>query len=210
MKPLSLSITVLAVLFILSACSSTKETAAIIPPELLYQHPLPAFPKPIQNFQLRIPLEILVTENGTVSEVHFVNSSGNTVWDSAASASIKQWKYSPARLENKPLRIWLRQTAIVRFSEPNYLLLEEIVCNSSQDADSAYALLLRGMAFEEVVSQYSIALSKEKSGILGNVNIQIYPEHVKNVLAKLTNNEFTKPIRYGERYIIIKRLKNAL
>ena len=190
-----------------AACSSTQQTTDLTLPELLYQHPLPAFPKPITAPHLRIDLEILVTENGTVRDVRLLNSSGSVAWDSAAATAIRQWKYSPARYREKPVRIWLHQTAIVKFSEPRYLSLAEIMCTTTEEADSAYMLLEQGSDFSEIVLRYSVTSSREKNGALGAVNILIYPEQIKNILAKLETERYTHPVKYGERYVIFKRLK---
>ncbi len=202
MKPLVLCLSLL----IFSACSSTQETTALILPELVYQYPLPAFPKPITASQLRIALKIFVGENGSVRDVQLQNSSGSLEWDSAVAKSIRQWKYSPARYEGTPVGIWLRQTAIVKFSDPLYLLLGEIVFNSEEEADSAFTLLEAGVDFSDIVRKYSVGSSRSSSGSLGTVNIQIFPEQIKKVLLKLKNGDHTVPLKHGEQFAIFKRL----
>lgn len=206
MKPLLLFVPLtLAVLF--AACSSSQQSTGISLPALVYQEPLPPFPRPITTPTLRIALQIHVCKDGSVDEVRFLNSSGSTLWDSAAAVSIRLWKYSPARSEGKPINIWLHQTAIVAFSEPQYLLLAEILCSTAEQADSLYTLLEQGIEFSELASKYSIASSHTAQGMLGSVNIQIYPAHIKKALTKLGLGLWTKPIPYGDRYAIFKRLK---
>ena len=202
MKPLVLCFS----LIFISACSSTQESTGINLPELYYQHPLPAFPKPLTTSQLRINLKIFVGENGSVRDVELLNSSGSYSWDSAAAYAIRQWKYSPARYEGKPISIWLRQTAIVKFSDPQYIHLAEIVFTSMEAADSAFDLLERGMDFSEIAKQYSIAPSRANNGSLGDVNVQIFPEQVKKVLLRLDKGGHTSPLKYGEQFVIYKRV----
>ena len=203
MKPLVLILS----LIIFSACSSTKETTSISPPELLYQHPLPVFPRLLTTSQLRIALKIFIETDGTVHDVEFMNSSGSADWDSTAVSAIRKWKYSPAKYEGKPISIWLRQTAIVKFSDPQNILLAEIILNNLEEADSAFALLEEGVDFFEVVRKYSKADSRSNNGSLGIVNIQIFPEQIKNIILRLDQGDYTAPVKYGEQFAIYKRLK---
>lgn len=205
MKPLVVNI-LLILLTAISACSSSNTTAELIPPQLIYQHPLPAYPRPIMTFALRIPLEILVSEKGEVQQVHLRSGSGDALWDSAAAASIMHWRYAPGSFEGKPIGLWLRQTAVVQFSEPHYLSLAEIICSGHEQADSIYRMLVNGAPFSETAVQYSDAESRIAGGRLGIVNIQIYPDAVKKKLSGLGKNEFTPPIEYGNRYAIFLRL----
>ncbi len=190
-----------------SACSSTQETTGITLPELIYQHPLPAFPKPLSSSHLRIALKIFVSEDGAVHDVELMNSSGYLSWDSAAANAIRLWKYSPAKYDGKPVSIWLRQTAIVQFSDPFYVLLGEIIFTDEETADSAFALLETGVNFSEIVQKYSIASSRSSNGSIGTVNVQIFPEQIKKALLRLERGDYTAPLKYGEQYAIFKRLK---
>ncbi len=156
---------------------------------------------------MRIELKIHVADDGSVPDVLFLDGSGSDEWDSAASTAIRKWKYSPARYQEKPVSIWLHQTAVIQFSEPQYLLLAEILCQTPEEADSAYALLEQGWSFSDVAEKYSVASSRGMDGRLGTVNIQIYPQQIKIILARLNREQYTSPIKYGERYAIFKRLK---
>ncbi|MFA6457349.1 MAG: energy transducer TonB, partial [Bacteroidota bacterium] len=173
MKPLSL-FTLLLLLFIgaCAGCSTSQPTNDFILPELVYQHPLPVFPRMSSFATMRIMLEIYVTRDGTVGDVQMTNGSGNRAWDSAAVSAIRQWKYTPARSNGKPFNIWLHQAAIIRFAEPEYRTLAEIICTTSDEADSAFLLLEQGMDFAAIVSKYSIAESRDRNGEIGLVNIQ--------------------------------------
>jgi TonB family protein len=205
MKPLAVWFPIFLLTF-LSACSSSNSTTDLTLPLLVYQHPLPAFPKPLTASTMRVPLEIHVSKEGTVTSVQLLSGSGIAEWDSAAAAAIMKWRYTPARAADRPIGLWLRQTAVVRFSDPKYMILAEIVCNCKERVDSAYQLLISGGTFAEAAQRFSGADSRTTGGRLGTVNIQIYPEAVKNRISGLEKNEFTPPIPYGDRFAIFMRL----
>lgn len=206
MKPLVLCI-VVVLIGVLSSCSSSNSTSDVILPQLVYQHPLPAYPKELSAAQLRVPLEIHVSKEGTVTDVRLVKSSGTPSWDSAAIAAIMKWRYSPARAENRPVGLWLHQTAIVRFSAPKYIMLAEIICTGREEIDSAYQMLLEGGAFSDAAKRFSVGETHDAGGSIGVVNIQVYPSSIKHHLNGLDVNEFTEPIPFGDRYAIFKRMQ---
>ncbi|MDD8019268.1 MAG: energy transducer TonB [Bacteroidota bacterium] len=190
-----------------AACSSSEQTTELTLPRLLIQHPLPAFPDRILTSQLKIDLEIQVAEDGSVRNARLARSSGNLMWDSLAIERIRQWRYSPALHKGQPVRLWLRQPAVVQFVNPTNLYLAEIVSLTMDNADSAYRLLTQGADFTEVVLRYSVGASREKNGIIGEVNIQLYADNVQHLLADLGIENFSKPVQYGDRYVIFKRMK---
>ena len=204
MKPLVLFF----ILVCFAGCSSSEQSTEFTLPELLMQAPLPAFHERVCISRIMLDMKIYVLEDGTVRDVQFLAGSGNTAWDTIAVASIKQWRYSPARYNGRPMKLWFRQKAIVEFSEPTFISLAEIVCNSSEKADSAYASLQHGSDFGEVALQHSIDSSRLKKGILGEVNINLYPGYIKHILARLDAEQCTTPVKFGDQYVIFKRLKN--
>ena len=109
---------------------------------------------------MRIDLNILVGEDGTVRYVELLRGSGNLFWDSAAAATIKMWRYSPARYKDTPMKLWLHQTAVIQFSQPNFLTIAELLCPTKVEADSIYKKLTEGCDFCEMVLLYSIAPSR--------------------------------------------------
>lgn len=204
MKPLIYS-SLIVLLILFASCSSTQPVTDLTLPQLVYQQPLPAYPKALSTSMLRIPLEIHISKTGTVTDVIILKGSGVPSWDSAAVASIRQWKYTPARVKENPIGIWLHQTAVVKFSEPHIMMLAEIICAGPMEADSAFQMLERGEPFSDAVRLYSVATTRVSDGHLGPVNIQMYPEPVKNSLAGLRKGTYTKPIPYGDRYAIFLR-----
>ena len=203
MKPLL----VLLSLSLLGACATTQEVADLTLPELIVQYPLPAFPFPISSTHMRIEFKILVVEDGTVKMAELLHGSGNDAWDSATIETIKCWRYTPALYKNKPMKLWLKQAAVIQFSEPQYVPLQEIVFLTKETADSAYYLLEHGSGFDEIALRYSVSPSRTQKGMLGKINIQIYPLNIKQVLAELNDDQITPPLKFGDRYVIYKRVK---
>ena len=72
---------------------------------------------------------------------------------------------------------------------------------------SIYDALNQGREFSELVKLYSLDPSRENQGIIGEVNIYCYPEHVRHSLTRLDIEDYTKPILYGNKYVIFKRIK---
>ncbi len=205
MKPLLVSL--LAIAFALSpGCSSSQPDSNTTMPILVQQQPLPAFPPTASASLLRIPLELHISKTGTVTDAVLIRSSGDAAWDSAALTAIRSWRYTPAKVNGIPVPIWVQQTAVIRFSEPQLIPLAEIVCSDAGRADSAYQMLKNGAGFGETARRFSCADSKVQDGDLGTVNIQIYPESVRRAMRGLAAGEFTAPIPYGDRYAIFYRL----
>jgi TonB family protein len=206
MKPLMLFFMVCS----LTACSSTQQLSEDLTlPELLMQQPLPAFPVPLLSSTLRIELEIQVDIDGSVRAANIVSTSGNSDWDSAALIAVKQWRYSPALYQEKPIRLWLHQTAIVQFTQPTMIALAEIQCATAEAADSAFAMLKDGVPFAQVVSLFSISNSRKQNGQIGEVNIRLYPTSIKQQIERLGEDEYTHPIKFGDRYVIFKRVQSS-
>lgn len=202
MKPLIVVVCLISFL----SCSASHEIPDLTIPELISRVPLPVYPHPTVNDNLRLELNLLIGEDGTVRYVDFIRGSGDVEWDSIAMASIKRWKYSPAVYQGKPMRLWLHQTAIVSFSRPEFLTLAELLCPTKEEADSVYKKLSEGCDFCELVLLHSVAPSREKRGSVGTVNIQQFPDDIRQILSRLDVNEWTEPMQYGTWFAIFKRI----
>jgi len=150
---------------------------------------------------------LFILEDGAVEKVRLRKASGDSAWDSLAVASIKQWRFVPARLDNHPVSAWYRLRITVRYGNPQYLSLAEILCATKEEADSVYEALKHGEDFGELAMHYSVAPSRAMKGILGEVDINLYSENIFGVIKRLSVEEFTKPIKYGNLFAIFKRLK---
>jgi hypothetical protein len=141
-----------------------------------------------------------------VEKVIIRKGSGVASWDSAARNTIKQWRFSPARLENQPISTWYYIHTTLRSAFPIYMTLAEVRCNTLAQIDSAYEQLASGKQLPELITPCSIdTVHGTKPGI-ATVNIYQYPESIRNILVKLNIHEFSHPIPYGDRFVIFQRL----
>ncbi len=192
---------------IISGCSIFKpEETNPTEPQLLKQSALPPIPESLFYESFEFYCEMLIREDGSVERARLLKGSGDVVWDSLAAISLLDWKFSPALSDGKPMKVLVRRKVSVVFSESEKILLAEALFKTSSEADSAYIALLNGEDFVRIVMKYSISPSKDKYGFLGKVDIQFYSRDISRALARLSENEFTKPLPYGEHYIIFMRL----
>jgi TonB family protein len=193
-------------LSLLTGCSLLQQTTENnFAPQLLIQSPLPVVTQAIARPNLKIEMDLFILKDGSVGKVKLVNGSGDKVWDSLAVETILKWKYSPAQVDHHSVNIWLHQIAIVEYMDPKYLVLAEIICPTVEEADSIYAALENGKNFDDLAAFQSALPDHEKNGDLGNVDIRLYPEHIRSELSYLEKDQYTKPLKYGYKYVIFKR-----
>lgn len=65
----------------------------------------------------RVLLRVLVNEEGRSASVEVNRSSGVESLDQAALEAIKRWRFSPARLGNRPVESWVRIPIDFRLTE---------------------------------------------------------------------------------------------
>jgi TonB family protein len=193
-------------LIFLAGCATLQQPeTAVSQPELLEQTSLPPIEGTIFNNSLRLVIRMLIDEEGNVIKAKFINGSGNEEWDAVALESIAKWRFSPAKLNNKPIKIWVNQIALVKIQEPVFWAVSEILCGSYEEARSVYDSLIEGKDFSEMASRYSVSATKAIKGYLGKVDINMYSQPIREQIMKLKDNEFTKPIKYGSKFIIFKK-----
>jgi len=199
---------ILFCLLFLSGCSIFQhEESTIIQPKLLQQSPLPTINQSIYKDRFEFDCNLLINEKGEVETAKLLKGSGDAIWDSLAALSLLTWKFSPAILNGNPTKVMVRRKFIVVYEQPKVITLAEIQIESGGLADSVFEALLIGADFTELVMKHSISPSRDNNGYLGNVNIHLYSKEIGNVLSKLKEGEFTEPLKYGERFIIFKRVK---
>ena len=194
---------------LIAGCATTQKSPYNEIPQLLIQYPLPNVPPNIYQPHFFLNMILRIDKVGDVKNVKFLSSSGDTRWDSLARESVMKWKYSPARIKNEAVSVWIKQTAFVEFRNPVFMNLEEILCKNKAIADSVYNMLLNGKDFGTLAKKYSVSKSADKEGKIGTVNINRYPKEIRFSISLLNINEFTKPMGFGPEYLIIKRLKNV-
>jgi len=201
-------ILILSVLILAGCASMNQFDGEISSPELLKQYPLPPIPASIYSPNFSLNLKLLILENGTVKHATILNKTGNEEWDSLAQESILKWVYIPAHIKDKPVSMWVNQRVCVDFKDPVYMDLAEILCDTLETAQRIYEALSQNENFGEQALKYSVAPSHSNNGMLGKVDIRLYPNYIQREILSLRKNEFTKPIKYGDQYIIFKKISD--
>ncbi len=199
-----LAVLVLAAIFF-DGCSTSEQAVTNSSPQILFQEPLPEMPITINKLPTKMDIDVLVDKDGSVKDVRL--PSINVAWDSSATASIRRWKFSPAHINNKPVKQWMQMHASILYVNPLYMSIAKISCTTAQDADSIYAALKRGSDLHALTMPYSIDTVNQDDSSLGEVNIYCFPKRVQENIEHLDTNEFTTPIAYGNQFVIFKRLK---
>lgn len=176
-------------------------------PQLIEQEPFPPMSDALFRTHHDFDLKLQIEDDGTVLRAEILNPTADSEWDSLAVSRVRRWKFSPAMHAGRPMRMWITFKASVKCEDPVFVDLAEIVLADAALADSAYALLIAGEDFEQLVSRFSVSQSKTVRGYLGAVDIHRYAEDVQKALLRLKESDITKPLAMGKRYTIFKRLR---
>jgi TonB family protein len=199
--------TALFLTILLAGCSAIPQTETPIkPPELVKSARLPPILSVVPGEGMRFNVKILVLKDGTVGNVKLLESSGDADWDSLALQSILKWQFIPARWDGVPMEVWVRQPLLVQLRDPIIRVLAGLVSPTQQEADSLYALLEHGSDFDSLLRQ-AVQVSGERSRSLGAVDISVYAPHLRDELLRLREGEVSRPLRFGNGFILYKRLK---
>jgi TonB family protein len=202
----SLSLVLVGAALLMAGCASFDGlNSKIVPPTLIEKATLPQPPPAFDSRDFYIKMEILVGKDGAVRHVTLTRSTGDEKWDSAAVQRIMMWKFSPATLDDKPIQMRIIQTARVVSAQPEIMDISEIVCATSAHADSAYALLKSGAAFDSIAAIFRSSVPILTSGHIGEVDIHCYTGEVQDELQTLKRGDFTHPLPLGSFYAIFKR-----
>jgi TonB family protein len=88
-----------------------KKTPVVIEAVPLYKvNPLPEYPRIARKrgYQGTVVLEVLVDQNGRVGDLRLFTSSGHSILDRKAMASVKVWLFEPGMKGDKKLDMWVR------------------------------------------------------------------------------------------------------
>jgi TonB family protein len=173
--------------------------------ELLEKYPLPTVLQDIYRPNFRLSALMLINQNGSVMEVKLLGSSGDNSWDKQVIESLKKWKYAPPLVDNVPRSIWIQQDIRIEIGDPLYLSFSEILCENVAQANQVYDALKNGEDFGDLALKYSVNPSRLNRGRVESVDIHIYPDYLQKALRSLGSHEFSSPIRYGDKYLIVKR-----
>jgi len=148
-----------------------------------------------------------IMKDGTVGNVRILGSSGDAEWDSMAAQSMKQWavfdspsKRNPGRSLDASARDRANPAAHHAHPRRTRLILQAgsrfVVCAAR-----------RRTKFETLAKHEGVESSAVNGKYLGSVDISSYPRPVREELRKLREDEVSRPVRIGEKYIIYKRFK---
>ncbi len=166
--------------------------------ELIGMTPLPPIKSPSFAGGMKLNVLLHVMQDGSVETVRMLGSSSDAEWDSLALLSIKQWRYSPPRREGVVTDAWLRQLVVVQIQEPIEMAIGEIPSPNLRAADSLYVLLEKRVNLDTAFRHGK-----------GTVNVLTYPQQVREKLRRLSEGEYTAPLRVGDQYIIYKRFSRT-
>ena len=94
-----------------AAVDIEKKTPVVIEAAPLYKvNPLPEYPRIARKrgYQGTVVLEVLVDQNGRVGDLRLFTSSGHSILDRKAMASVKGWLFEPGMKGDKKLDMWVR------------------------------------------------------------------------------------------------------
>ena len=206
MKISVLSVLACAILFAGCSSSGALEQSYTLP-KLIDYTGLPPLPAMLSGRYRDIVADLLVNESGCVSMAKLRQSSGDESWDSSAESRLLEWKFIPAKMGDKPIRLWIRQRITLKFEDSEMMFLSAIECENSGQADSVYTELVAGVDFGQLAMIHGNPKSRAARGALGPVELHQYSLTVRTALLQLKEGEFTKPLQCGERSIIFRREK---
>lgn len=151
-----------------------------------------------------------ILPDGTVDDVAITGPILNPEWDSAAIDSMKRWHFSKLPQGMNQEGAWLRRIVKVHFEEPTVMDLVILAVNDPQIADSLYAGLGSRSNLKRLFGVVENHDFTYKLTVENNQNIAKYPEHVRLELRKLRINNYTKPIRLNDQYLIFQRVETQV
>lgn len=153
---------ILGCVFIGNVSDVRAEQGKIKSPSVVSQHI--KYPPLAQDegMEGKVLVRVVIETDGTVSHVSVVQSSGFTILDEAAIDSVKQWMFTPAASDGKPIK----SVSIM----PIFYKLQE------QDAVEQAILAIRQQQFERAVRIMSNQLQHEKSSRKYSIRAWAYNE----------------------------------
>jgi protein TonB len=95
--------------------------APVLPPRFnaaYLNNPPPAYPASARRMgeEGKVLLRVYVTAEGTAGEVRIQNSSGSPLFDDAATAAVRQWRFVPARQGENAVAAWVQVPIVFKLS----------------------------------------------------------------------------------------------
>lgn len=183
---------------VLNGCTAKREAGS--PVETTE---LPVFEGEKETDYLELSVLFLLSEDGSVEDLQLVNSSGDALWDSAAIDSIKNWRFPPTSESEKK---WVRRTVRIEIIPAEIINLGELVFRNKNEADLMYSRLRAGVSFERMVRETQQGNTLAREGrFRPDVETAEYPIKISQMLMKLEEGQYSKPVPMDGEYLIFKR-----
>lgn len=194
----SVFIASLVILLLSGGCASKQEISTEVKTT-----GLPIFEGDNKAEFIELSVLFLLDEDGSVDDLHLINSSGDTLWDSAAIDSIKNWRFPPLTESEKK---WVRRTVRVEIIPSQIVNIGELAARNEENAELLYSRLRAGASFERLIREVQSGNSIATAGrIRRDVETTEFPIHVSELLHKLEEGQYTRPVQVNGEYIIYKR-----
>ena len=191
-------------IFLINCSSIQRKENRTVQFELLEKSTLPTVQQEIYRPGFTISALMLLNQDGSVLDVKLIRASGDYSWDQKVTESLKKWKYSTPLVDNVPCKIWIQQDIKIEIGEPLYLSFSEILCETMAQVNEVYDALKKGEDFGDLALKYSVNPSKINRGKVEKVDIHLYPDYLQEELSRLKKHEFSQPIRFGGKYLIVR------
>jgi protein TonB len=88
---------------------SLSEGEIILTQPRYAENPKPLYPQEarIRGYQGEVVLKVEVLSNGRVGQVEVKRSSGHEILDRSAFATVKEWRFVPAKKGENPIPFWV-------------------------------------------------------------------------------------------------------
>ena len=87
------------------------------PPKPLMRAPV-RYPRSaeVQGIEGEVDARVLLDANGSVLQVEIVSAKPEGIFESAASASLVNWRFSPATFRGQTIKAWVRQRVVFKLN----------------------------------------------------------------------------------------------
>lgn len=88
----------------------------VTPPEPITPHAVSAADYPVESVAAvemgTTILRYVILEDGSIGPTEIVSSSGSQRLDDAAAVIVRRWRFTPARQNGRPIRVWQRANVV--------------------------------------------------------------------------------------------------
>ncbi|MDG5765853.1 TonB family protein [Balneolales bacterium ANBcel1] len=186
---------------------------------VLHKTMLPAHTGDESQGQINLEVLFLLNEEGEVTNLRLLNTSGDAVWDRAAVDSLRKWTFTkPPAGKSEYLfksRIAVRIESPAGVPGPSELwgpaAKVGLLWAETEDLAAAlYQQLEDGASFHSVMTYIGQTGSDSmEARILDTFPVNRYPKNVTEAVRNLSSGEYTRPMAVRDGYVIVTFLQNS-